>query len=69
MDQSITLPDTSTPTEPAEMDDPGINPEDLPFENPENEETGSEDGIGDNDGWWEQELPGEVSPEDEDDCE
>ncbi|KAF8594864.1 hypothetical protein BDV93DRAFT_611663 [Ceratobasidium sp. AG-I] len=41
------------PIEPAEPDDLGVNPEDLPLEDPPSETDGSEDGFDDNDGWWE----------------
>ncbi|CAE6514514.1 unnamed protein product, partial [Rhizoctonia solani] len=50
-----------TPNEPAELSEVEMNPEDLPFEDPISEMGGSEDGISDNDGWWEEPGAGEVS--------
>lgn len=50
-DQLVNRPGANTPEN--EPNKPGINPEDLPFEDPESDVDGSEDGIGDTNRWWE----------------
>lgn len=50
------LPEVKKPTKP---DTDGINPEDLPLEDPEPDVDGSEDGMSDGDGWWERHLDDE----------